>query len=317
MDFGSFTESPSQPLAVGASQQAQVAQSPARQSSSYPYPQEPSALLVSSQVASVLPVSPQPRSRRSSILIITLVAVLVVCIIIGSGIIYYAAIAQPAALHTQATTTAKAYATTQAQASATAYANTPQGILALATSGTPTITDSLSNPDNSIWANHSNTGGQCAFTNGQYHITVKVPNYYYYCTPITTGFTNFAFQVQMTLLRGDSAGIMFRVSGPGLKSYIFSLNSQGFYVLTMVSSFTSFKTLALNRSSAIKQGYNQPNLLTVVARNSDIYLFVNKQYVTKVSDSTYSEGNLGLLADAFRNAPTEAAFSNVEAWDLP
>ncbi len=209
MEFGPFMErasqppaasvyqTPAQPSVVGASQQAQPApqawlQIPLQQSSQYP--QEPYAVAFSSQMAPVIPVPPQTRSRRNSMLIITLVAVLVVCIIIGSGIIYYAAIAQPATLHAQATAAANTYATAQARASATAYANTPQGIFTLATSGNPTINDSLSNPDTSLWANHSNPTAQCAFTGGAYHITIKVSNYMYYCTPISTVFPIWLFK---------------------------------------------------------------------------------------------------------------------------
>ena len=333
MDFGQFMETAStppahqtyqtlsRPLAVGASQQAQPAfpaeQVPTQSAPLYPYPQQPYALPYPAQAVPVMPVPAQTRTHRISALVIALVAVLVIAIIFGSGIIYYAAIAQPAAQHAQATVTAKTLATAQTRASATAYANTPQGIFTLATSGTPTINDSLSNPDTSLWANHSNSGAQCAFTGGAYHITIKVSNYFYYCTPITTGFSNFAFQVQMTLLSGDTAGLMFRVSGPTLKSYLFFLSGSGYYGLILTSDFSKSRTLAINRSTAIKQGFNQPNVLTVIAKGNDLYLFINRQYVTKITDSTYSEGNLGLFASAYKIFPTEAVFSNAEAWDIP
>lgn len=263
MDFGPFMERASQPptpsvyqsSVVGASQQAQPVsqawlQIPLQQSSQYP--QEPYAVAFSLQMAPVIPVPPQTRSRRNSMLIITLVAVLVVCIITGSGIIYYAAVAQPTALHAQATAAANTYATAQTRASATASANTPQGIFTLATSGNPTINDSLSNPDTSLWANHSHPTAQCAFTDGAYRVTIKATNYMYYCTPLSSDFSNMALQVQMTIVAGNSGGIMFRASRGtiGTNGYLFLLFNDRVYALFRKTN-GQFTTLAEKRSSAM------------------------------------------------------------------
>ena len=42
-------------------------------------------------------------------------------------------------------------------------------------------------------------------------------------------------------------------------------------------------------------------------------LFVNKQYITSLNDSTYSEGGIGIVAHAI-SKPTEVEFRNAMVW---
>ncbi len=70
-------------------------------------------------------------------------------------------------------------------------------------------------------------------------------------------------------------------------------------------------------SSAIKVGLNQSNLIAIVAHGNTLDLFVNKQYITSVNDSTPSGGGIGVVA--FCNAmskPTEVEFRNAIVWIL-
>jgi len=43
---------------------------------------------------------------------------------------------------------------------------------------------------------------------------------------------------------------------------------------------------------------------------------VNRQYVTGGSDSTYSHGQIGVVAYANNGNPTEVAFSKAKVWTL-
>ncbi len=75
------------------------------------------------------------------------------------------------------------------------------------------------------------------------------------------------------------------------------------------------KTLTSNSSSAIKTGLNQSNLIAVVANGSTLDLFVNGQKIDSVLDSTYSHGQIGVVADATNNQ-TEVVYSNAKVWKL-
>ena len=75
--------------------------------------------------------------------------------------------------------------------------------------------------------------------------------------------------------------------------------------------------MAFGRSSAIKTGLNQLNLISVMLRGDEIDLFINKQLVTSLHDQTYPAGAIGLFADNTMNISTDTAFSNVQVWNLP
>ena len=249
-------------------------------------------------------------SRR---MIILLVVVAVCVIFSGIGLIYYAAIIQPAKLHTQATATAQAVAKAQARASATAYAHTPQGIFAQATGKRPLVSDSLANNNSGFWYVFNKSYGGCTFSNGAYHIRASAYNYGFYCSS-TVEYTDFAFQVQMSILQGAGGGIRFHAFNQD--AYRFGIEKDGSYVLNVIQNNNVTSTLASNHNSAIRAGLNQVNLLTVIMRGSNIYLYANKQFLTMVSDSTLTGGYFGLYADtdAYTNS-ADVAFTNETIWE--
>jgi hypothetical protein len=230
--------------------------------------------------------------------------------------------------HAAATATYQAInaviATVQAQATTTAIAATAiatalQNIYIQATRGRPVLDDPLG--DNSKgygWTTSSFTGFPCEFTAGAYHVKSPTQSYYTLCVAQNTDYSNFAFQIQMTIIAGDTGGIAFRADGANTRLYLFGIQSDGTYALDLDagSSVSQARRLALGSSSAINSGLNRPNLITVVARGSSIDIYVNQQYVTGGNDSTYSHGQIGVMAYAYMGNPTEVAFSNAKVWTL-
>src|SRR6266704_5543585 len=74
-----------------------------------------------------------------------------------------------------------------------------------------------------------------------------------------------------------------------------------------------FNALRSGSSPAINTGLNQTNLVAVVASGSTIDLHVNNQKIDSYSDSTYSQGLIGVAA-ADVNNPTEVVFSDAKVW---
>jgi hypothetical protein len=141
-----------------------------------------------------------------------------------------------------------------------------------------------------------------------------VQHTYVPCFAQASNFSNFAFQVQMTILKGDGGGLVFRADAANAKFYLFRITHDGLLTLLVTSDSKTNTPLVDDTSAAIKKGA-QTNLVTVIARDSNIYLYVNKQYVDSVSDSTYSAGKIGLFADD-TDAATDIAFNNVNVWQL-
>ena len=54
--------------------------------------------------------------------------------------------------------------------------------------------------------------------------------------------------------------------------------------------------LQTGRSSAINIGLDQMNLIAVLASGNNLYLYINKHFVTNISDSTSRLGLIGVIA---------------------
>lgn len=202
-------------------------------------------------------------------------------------------------------TTGNAYATTQtnattianrativaqvhAAASATATAQYLDYIQA--TSGTPVLDDSQIG---------------CDFIGGAYHAGINQKNTFLVCYAQPT-FSNFAFQAQMTILKGDYGGIVFRTNKDNAFGYRFAFG------LGICNFDYGDKELV---KSAIRANLNQAYLLTAIARGSSISLYIDKQWVATVEDNSASSGGIGFMAGDFANA-ADVAFRHVQVWNL-
>lgn len=276
-------------------------------------------------------------SSGGTTVLLTLLALLVM--VSGVGLIYYSAVFRPGQLHTFATATAqtiqaqtratvnaRATGTTQAYANATATVQsaataqamatttTLENIYNQATNGTPILNESLNSNNSSNWdVGSASLGGSCGFKEAAYHVIEPNKNYYLTCLAESTHFSNFAFQIQMTIIQGDEGGLIFRASGARL--YSFGINREGLFSFIVSKDNNPGKPLVFGPNSAIHTSLNQPNLLTVIARNSTIYLYINKNYVDTVRDSSYSSGQIGVYA-AYSTHYTDVAFSNAQVWQF-
>src|SRR5712692_2622027 len=209
---------------------------------------------------------------------ITLSVILALLIIGGAGVlIYYATGPYPAEQHAQATAVVQNVLAQQQQANAQATANvanlTPQELYTRITSEKPAISDPLDSINHSLFVSRSNSASSCGFTGGAYHASVS-PHFAIYCfSPI--GVSNFAFQAQMTIIKGDAGGLMFRLNSTSssLNSYLFLIDRLGYYSLGALQNTNNARPLANGVNPAIKVGLNQSNLLTVIALGSNLYVY--------------------------------------------
>src|SRR6266567_6951842 len=240
-----------------------------------------------------------------------LLIILALLLIVGGGLIYAIAVLRS----TQGTAGVQATATAIAHAHApgTATATALQNIYMQATSGTPVLDDPLSHQDSHNWDQSAN----CAFVGGTYHASSSETDNFFTCAPNAqpSDFGDFAFQVQMAIIRGDYGGMYFRANSSGMDYYTFTVYQSGRYTFDVYQNNSYLKTVSDAASPAFKTGLNQANLITIVARGSNFYVYMNGQFVTHVSDTSYSGGQTGLLAGDYTH-PTEVAFSNLKIWSL-
>ncbi len=182
--------------------------------------------------------------------------------------------------------------------------------------GTLALNDPLSDNSNGyFWYEGNDRTGGCGFSNGAFHLSVVQKEHIRSCTAGATNYNNFAYQVQMTIVQGDGGGIVFRGNEANQAFYYFHIGSDGSYSLDIRNNNSIIITLKSGSNTAINTGLNQSNLISVVANGSNIDLYVNNQHIDSVSDSTYSQGEIGVAASSISN-PTEVVFTNAKVWTL-
>jgi len=154
----------------------------------------------------------------------------------------------------------------------------------------------------------------CQFTNGVYHVAEEMDGVIASCHS-TLPVTNFTFEVQMQIIKGDCAGIVFRDAPSGGHAYLFTVCTSGpragHYKLLSLD-LPSITVLTTGTSVAIHKGLNQPNVLATVVNGSTFDLYINHQKLARVNDSTNSQGQLAV----FTIGVGEAVFTNARVWEL-
>ncbi len=273
----------------------------------------------------------EDRARLPAHIVILMIAMMLL-FVGGGAVLVYSSIANHTAplqntptTQVHATTSATTHASPTHQASPTAQATlTPQASPTRSTvqnpypphTGSLALNDPLKDNskgfrwDEGPFAN----GGSCSFTGGSYHVGVSLQGHVLACNAQAVTFGNFTYEVQMTILKGDRGGIFFRQVGTQGPYYYYSIKIDGSYELDSFNGKTS-NVLQRGTSPAIKRGLNQPNLLAVVAQGRSIDLYVNGQSILHISNSTTSNGLIGVAADA-TDQPAEVAFTNARVWML-
>jgi len=281
--------------------------------------------------------APGPSGPKGRVILLIGLALLIIAGSVGLYSVIHANQVATATAHAHATATAAAFsatgtaqaqsiaatadafnatATPQAQATGTAMAY--QNLYNSATSGTPALSDPLSdNSNGNGWSEGTSSNFACAFAGGAYHASESQKNSFVYCDAPSTNFRDFAFQVQMKIIKGDDGGVIFRANDTNNTYYVFSVGQDGSYELFVCPPKASKCNSALlnNSSGAIKQGLNQTNVVTVVVKGNTITLYVNQQEIDSVTDNTFSHGQIGVIAFDISN-PTEVVYNKAKVWTL-
>jgi serine/threonine protein kinase len=153
----------------------------------------------------------------------------------------------------------------------------------------------------------------CRFTGGAYDVQALASNTSQPCYAHTSSFSNFTFEVQMRIVQGDCGSIVFRAESTTSSFYGFRICQDGHYSF-IVHSGPYSRTIVDHVAPAIHTGLNQSNTLAVVAQGNTFDLYVNDEKVGSTSDSSYSQGEIGVLATNQAGNGTEAVFSNAKVW---
>lgn len=215
---------------------------------------------------------------------------------------------------------AHATATAQANANVTATAQAIVGNPYPPYGGTLVLNDPLSdNSQGHNWDEQAlSSTKDCRFVAGAYESTIHGSNdteRSNACFAENSDFTNFTFQVQVTVVKGSCGGVSFRGDSKAGNFYEFHVCSDGTYQVYDVDMGIIGSPSASGLFPAIHKGLGQTNVVAVVAINNTITLYVNGQNITIVNDSFDSHGQIGCEATE-TGTSTIVMFRNAMLWTL-
>jgi serine/threonine protein kinase len=256
-------------------------------------------------------LAPPMRSERQGIRgRVTIVFGLLALLLVLGGVVVHFSPAQTSAIPVGQKSPFASLAQKQGEA-------TYQRLYLQATSGTPIIEDPLTGPDSLDWLLADPK--YCHFSAGALHLELTPQHNADFCSASNFTISDFAYQVQMTFNAGEvlkketpTAGLVFRYSGTG--TYFWDATVDGSCEFGAAKILGGLDYLIPRRACpALHTGYHQTNLLTVIARGSNIYLYVNKQFFGSYSDGTFTSGLVGMIA---YDGAFDTSFQDARVWDL-
>ena len=267
------------------------------------------------------PPAQQKRSPARAIILAVIALVIILGGVIGYFLIHSNQVAQN---NSNATATANtrvhnnATATAQAAAIATAHVNATA--TALVTSHYPPFTtlafqDALTSSSDAQWSSSS----ACKANATGYQVSIAQVGNFEFCTQVNSNFSDFAFQVNMTIQSGDCGGLIFREVDIN-NYYLMLVCADGSYDLGLFQNGKASWADSLTQrptSAAINKGTGQQNVVAVVVQGNTFNLYVNNfsKSVDTFTDSsnTFSKGSIAVVANDFTN-PTSVVYTNAVVW---
>jgi len=151
------------------------------------------------------------------------------------------------------------------------------------------LNDPLKNNDmGHVWFDYSPGGNAtknfCHFRSGGYLASISVKGHIVVCGANNTEFDNFVYEVQITIVQGDNAGIVFRgaINDIGFGTYyIFWIGANGHFDLFRYNTSGEYTPLFPGSppSRFLHTGQRVTNTIAVAAHGDDIDLFINGYFV--------------------------------------
>jgi len=175
--------------------------------------------------------------------------------------------------------------------------------------------DDFSNPG-SGWDQEGDNDGITNYENGQYRISVTTTSMLMWATAHKNFNGDVNIEVDATKAAGpddNQFGVICRYQDPD-NFYRFLISSDGYAVIASRKNGEARYLSAdkMQPSDAILQG-EATNHIRVSCIGSDLSLSINGREVARVTDTSFTSGDVGLLAGTFANTGVDILFDNFSA----
>jgi serine/threonine protein kinase len=169
------------------------------------------------------------------------------------------------------------------------------------------LVDNSKNWDWQLGTNNNNA--TCAFAKGGYDITQPAQGFFHSCTAFNTNFSNFTYEVQMSMVSGDYVGIIFCKESADVY-YLFRIYTNGTYSLVRNVDANIADAVPLANGSV---AYSETGIIGVVVTGGTISLYFNRQQIGSASDNTLTHGQIAVLTGD-NTTSAETVFNNAKVW---
>lgn len=130
-------------------------------------------------------------------------------------------------------------------------------------------------------------------------------------------FSDGVFTVEARAVSGpldNGFGMIFRADAEAGNFYLFKVSADGYVWIGRYQDGAEDTTIIGDHwfeSPAVQQGLGVTNILQVRAEAGNMIFFVNGQEVGRVTDDTFTSGDVGLLVQALGEGGVQVAFDNL------
>lgn len=166
------------------------------------------------------------------------------------------------------------------------------------------------------WSAGEDTYSNGKVEDGVYAFTVTETNISRWAAAGKT-FSDGIFEVEATPVEGpldNGYGLLLRADPAEGNFYLFKVSSDGFVWIGRYANGAEERAIidqSWFESSAVKQGLNVTNKLRVQAEAGNLIFFVNDQEVGRVTDTTFTSGDVGLLVQSLGESGVRVNFDNL------
>lgn len=167
------------------------------------------------------------------------------------------------------------------------------------------------------WGSMGRTGGEIAFEYQGLTIKVNTPNFMFWSVN-GSKFTDTRIEADAVLLEGpsnDNFGVICRFVD-NENFYAFVISHDGYYgIFKFMDGVISMgnETSNLEYSDVIRKG-GVVNHITATCQGEILSLSVNDTLLSQIQDSSFSEGQVGLIASAYSDPGVKVLFDNLEIY---
>jgi hypothetical protein len=167
------------------------------------------------------------------------------------------------------------------------------------------------------WGTMGRTGGEIAFEYEGLTIKVNTPNFMFWSVN-GSKFTDTRVEVDAVRLEGpdnDNFGVICRFKD-NKNFYAFVISHDGYYgIFKFIDGaiVMANETGNLDYSDAIRKG-GVVNHISATCQGDILSLTVNDTLLAKIQDSSFSEGQVGLIASAYSDPGVKVLFDNLKIY---